>query len=71
MIAQQEGKVLGLARRLRPGVTAEDIRNPQDFTALNDKDFHYEDGMLAGMLAALAAVRALARERSVPQGTQP
>ncbi len=59
MAAQQEGKVLGLARRLKPGLTAEDVRNPHDFAQLSDPDFHYEDGILAGFQAALTAVRAL------------
>ncbi len=58
MVAHQEGKVLGLARRLHPGVTAEDIRNPHDFPDLDDADFNYEDGLLAGLQAALTAVRA-------------
>jgi hypothetical protein len=63
MAAQQEGKVLGLARRLRPGLTAEDVRNPHDFSELNDPDFHYEDGILAGLHYALSALRARRRER--------
>jgi hypothetical protein len=62
MAAQQEGKVLGLARRLRPGLTAEDVRNPHDFRELNDPDFHYEDGILAGLQYALSALRARCRE---------
>lgn len=62
MAAQQEGKVLGLARRLKPGVTAEDVRNPHDFEELNDRDFHYEDGMLAGIQYSLSAVRAKMRD---------
>lgn len=41
LVAQQEGKVLGLARERRA-----------------DAAFHYEDGLLAGLQAALAAVRA-------------
>ena len=62
LIALQESKTLALARRLRPGLTAEDIRNPHDYTELDDSDFHYEDGMLAGLLAAQAALRARRRE---------
>lgn len=58
MIALQERKTLALARRLRPGVTAEDIRNPHDFSELDDADYHYEDGMLNGLLAAQSALRA-------------
>ena len=32
----QKDKVLSLARRLLPGLTAEDIRNPHDFPDLDD-----------------------------------
>lgn len=62
LVALQESKTLALARRLRPGLTAEDIRNPHDYVELDDSDFHYEDGMLAGLLAAQAALRARRRE---------
>lgn len=58
MVEHQEQKVLSLARRLRPGLTAEDVRNAHDFRELDDSDFHYEDGLLAGLLAAQTALRA-------------
>jgi hypothetical protein len=58
MVEHQELKVLSLARRLRPGLTAEDVRNAHDFRELDDSDFHYEDGLLAGLLAAQTALRA-------------
>jgi len=58
MVEHQEAKVLSLARRLRPGLTAEDVRNAHDFRELDDSDFHYEDGLLAGLLAAQTALRA-------------
>jgi hypothetical protein len=51
-------KVVDLARRLRPGLTAEDIRNPHDFPELADADWQYEDGVLAGVQTVLAAIRA-------------
>lgn len=59
---QQETRVLALARRLRGDLTAEDLRNAHDFRELDDHDFHYEDGTLAGLLAALSAVRARRNE---------
>jgi hypothetical protein len=59
----QRQKVLDLARRLRPGLTAEDIANPHDFGELGDADWQYEDGVLAGIQSVLAAVRARRRER--------
>ena len=58
----QSHKVIELARRLRPGLTAEDIRNPHDFPELNDMDWHFEDGQLAGIQSVITALRAL-RER--------
>lgn len=60
--ALQRRKVLELARRLRPGLTLEDIANPHDFPELGDPDWQYEDGMLAGIQSVLAAVRARRRE---------
>ena len=60
---QQRAKVLALARRLRPGLTLEDIANPHDFPELGDGDWQYEDGLLAGIQSVLAAVRAEARRQ--------
>lgn len=59
----QRRKVLDLARRLRPGLTLEDISNPHDFPELGDTDWQYADGQLAGIQSVLAAVRARRRER--------
>ena len=66
MVEHQELKVLSLARRLRPGLTAEDVRNAHDFRELDDSDFHYEDGLLAGLLAAQTALRARFRVPARP-----
>src|SRR5581483_9029388 len=64
MEAAQTKKVIDLARRLKPGLTAEDIRNPHDFPDLDDPDWHFEDGQLTGIQAVRFAVTALARELS-------
>ncbi len=56
----QRGKVIDLARRLKPNLTMEDIRNPHDFPELDDADWHYEDGVLTGIQSVLVAVRAAA-----------
>jgi hypothetical protein len=65
MAAQQEEKVLVLARRLVPDATPEDLRNPHDFRALVESaEFNYEDGILAGLRAAEVAVRAARRTPS-------
>jgi hypothetical protein len=58
MEEHQIAKVFGLARRLLPGITHEDMRNPHDFPQLDDKDWHYEDGVLTGIQTVLSAVRA-------------
>ena len=59
MIAQQEAKLLALARHLVPHLTPEDLLNPHDFAPLVESaEFNYEDGILAGLRAAGAAVRA-------------
>lgn len=58
----QRGKVIDLARRLRPGLTLEDVRNPHDFPELDDPDWQHSDGVLVGIQSAIAAVRARHRE---------
>ncbi len=63
---QQAGKVVDLARRLRPDLTPEDVRNPHDFPELDDPDWQYQDGILTGVQTALAALRAMRRERGTP-----
>jgi hypothetical protein len=60
----QANKVIELARRLRPGLTAEDIRNPHDFPDLDDPDWQYEDGVLAGIQSVRIALRAMKNRRS-------
>jgi hypothetical protein len=59
----QTKKVIELARRLLPNLTAEDIRNPHDFPELNDPDWQYEDGVLAGIQSVRIALRALRNRR--------
>ncbi|MBI2388271.1 MAG: hypothetical protein HYV09_01530 [Deltaproteobacteria bacterium] len=63
----QARKVIDLARRLLPNLTAEDIRNPHDFPELNDTDWQYEDGVLAGIQGVRIAMRAM-RNRREEQG---
>jgi hypothetical protein len=55
----QTSKVLDLARRLKPGLTLEDVQNPHDFPELDDPDWHYADGILTGMKSVSSALRAL------------
>jgi hypothetical protein len=63
MEEHQVSKVFALARRLVPGITHEDMRNPHDFPALSDIDWHFEDGILTGIQSVLTAVRARRREQ--------
>jgi hypothetical protein len=59
LIDDQQKKVLACARRVIPGVTTDDILQPNDFPELeNHPHFRYEEGILAGMLTILAALRA-------------
>jgi hypothetical protein len=58
----QRRKVIDLARRLLPGLTLEDVRNPHDFPELTDPDWQYEDGILTGIQSVLAAIRARIHE---------
>jgi hypothetical protein len=59
MIGQQGKKVLALARRIHPGATEEDLRNPHDFPDLaNNGEWNFEDGVLAGLKSAHMALRA-------------
>jgi hypothetical protein len=59
MLEQQEQKVLEMARAIHPGLTAEDIRNPNDFADLMASgEWNFEDGILAGLKSAHIALRA-------------
>lgn len=58
----QRRKVLDLARRLIPHLTAEDIRNPHDFPDLTDPDWHFEDGQLTGIQSVRFALVGLRNE---------
>jgi hypothetical protein len=58
LIAYQKKKVLDLAQRIQPGVTDEDIRNVHDFPKIYaDPFFQFEDGQLAGYVAAKIALK--------------
>jgi len=57
MITRQQVKVLELGRKWVPYATDEDLRNAEDFHILKDKPiYHYEDGILAGLIAAKTAM---------------
>ncbi|CAM4174935.1 hypothetical protein G4177_08930 [Corallococcus sp. ZKHCc1 1396] len=59
MIAQQQAKVLRLAREAVPNIGPEEMRNPHDFPQLKEHpSFEFEDGILAGLISAQMALRA-------------
>jgi hypothetical protein len=63
VIAQQRERCLELARRLRPGLTADDISQPHDYPELvANWHWNYEDGMLAGLVAAQLTLRRVGRK---------
>ena len=58
MIAFQRKKLLNIAREHYPAIGGDDLLNPHDFPKLEaDNRFQFEDGMLAGYIAAQMAVR--------------
>jgi len=64
LIAQQEAKVRRCATSIDPRLTGDDVLQPHDFPQLaRDAVFNYEDGVLAGLRSADAAVRAALRRR--------
>lgn len=59
MIAHQRKKILNIAREHYPAIGGDDLLNPHDFPKLEaDNRFQFEDGLLAGYIAAQMAVRA-------------
>jgi hypothetical protein len=59
MIVQQRAKCLKIAHRLNPRLTPDDLMNPFDWPEIaQNVQFSWEDGLLAGLQAAHAAVAA-------------
>ncbi len=71
LVELQRSKVLALARRLKPGLTLEDVQNPHDFPELDDPDWHYADGVLAGIASVKTALSALLSESRAPSHAGP
>jgi len=58
IIAQQRDKAMAVALDILPHLNPEDIQDPQDYPEVAaDTMFNYEDGLLAGLLSARAALR--------------
>ncbi len=61
----QRKKVYQAALRINPRLTEDDITQPHDYPELaTNAEWNYEDGVLAGYLAAQMAVRARLRRTS-------
>lgn len=61
---QQVAKSQKVGQLTYPGLTREDVLNPDNFSQLIwDPRFMYEDGLSAGILSAKMALRAFIRER--------
>lgn len=59
MIVHQRARVLKQAQELNPRLTSEDVLQPHDYAELRESaPWNYEDGVLAGLMAAQIAVRA-------------
>lgn len=71
MIEQQRAKVLRLARQAVPHISPEDVMNPNDYPELKaHPTFDYEDGILAGLIAAQMAIRTELRQIILPPRPQ-
>jgi len=59
LIEAQRAKTLALARRIDPALTEDDLFQPHDHPRIaTNPAYQFEDGVLAGLLAARAAFRA-------------
>ncbi|MBM3193020.1 MAG: hypothetical protein FJZ59_02160 [Chlamydiae bacterium] len=59
LVSYQKSKLLKVAREIKPSVVADDLMQPFDFPELeNHPEFRYEEGVLAGLLTAYAALQA-------------
>jgi hypothetical protein len=58
LIAEQEKKLLTIAKRYVPNISSDDLLQPFDFPVLeNHPYFRYEEGVLQGMRMVQAALR--------------
>ena len=59
MVDQQRARLIRLGRRIDPGLSFEDLLQPQDHPRIAvDPRFNFEDGVLAGLIGARTALRA-------------
>jgi hypothetical protein len=62
LVEAQRAKTLALARRIDPSLTVDDLFQPHDHPKIaTHPAYQFEDGVLAGLLAAQTAFRAKIR----------
>jgi hypothetical protein len=67
LIAAQRARVLEQARRIRPGMTEDDLRSAPDLAEVQaDPGYRYEEGQLAGLVSARIALQARLVGRVLP-----
>jgi len=72
MIDLQENKVMEIARVLEPQLTRDDLWNVFNHPKLDrDPYFQYEDGHLAGLMAARIAIAACLKEKIKAESCSP
>ncbi len=60
MVEMHNKALFKLARRIVPTLTPEDMLQPNDYPELDSHpEFRYEEGVLAGILSARMALRAM------------
>ncbi|NGX55330.1 MAG: hypothetical protein KR126chlam2_00963 [Chlamydiae bacterium] len=66
LIEGQKEKVLKCGRAFVPRLTGDDALQPNDYPELeNNPHFRYEEGILAGLQSAQAAINALLKEETL------
>ncbi len=69
LVAQQESKLRRIGASICPDLSLDDLYCPDDIPRLrDDPHFLYEHGVLAGLSAAAAALRALLRDIELAEG---
>lgn len=65
MTQHQNSKLLSLGQQMIPSLTADDLLQPNDFTALEfNPHFRYQEGVLAGIQTVQTALLALKQEKN-------
>jgi hypothetical protein len=69
LVSYQEDRVRALGKRIVPHLTYDELYAPDDVPALAaDRDYMHENGILAGLMMARTALRALRKRHSEPDG---